>query len=335
MRRREFIGLVGGAAMAWPLAARAQQPPSASKRLAICSPSEPTALMYEHSDNRYYRALFAELRRLGHIEGQNLIIERYGREKNASGLAAMVAEVIRTDPDVIYVIPPGAPDFKRGTAKIPLVALTGDPVAAGLVQNLASPGGNLTGVSVDTGPTIYVKRIALLREIFPAMSKLCCIALRPQWENVMGPPLRTACDAAGIGLVSSLIDPPSSEAVYRDAIAQASRGGANAIMVADNPDTLQNRALIVRLIGAAGIPAMYSLPEFVDEGGLIAYSFDLVELNKRVANDIDAILRGANPGEIPYYQASKFELFVSLKTAKALGLTVPETLLASADKVIE
>jgi putative ABC transport system substrate-binding protein len=110
-----------------------------------------------------------------------------------------------------------------------------------------------------------------------------------------------------------LIDPPSSEAVYRDAIAQASRDGANAIMVADNPDTLQNRALIVRLIGGAGIPAMYSLPEFVDEGGLIAYSFDLVELNKRVANDIDAILRGANPGEIPYYQASKFELFVSLK----------------------
>ena len=109
MRRREFIGLVGGTAMAWPLAARAQQPPSASKRLAICSPSEPTALMYEHSDNRYYRALFAELRRLGHIEGQNLIIERYGREKNASGLAAMVAEVIRTDPDVIYVIPRAPP----------------------------------------------------------------------------------------------------------------------------------------------------------------------------------------------------------------------------------
>jgi putative tryptophan/tyrosine transport system substrate-binding protein len=334
MRRREFIGLVGGA-VALPLAARAQQPAGGSKRLAICSPSEPTALMYEHSDNRYYGALFAELRRLGQVEGQNLVVERYGREKSVSGLAAMVAEVIRSNPDVIYVIPPGAPLFKRETDKIPLVALTGDPVAAGLVQSLARPGGNLTGVSVDTGPTIYGKRIALLREIFPAMSKLCCIAIRPQWENVMGAPLRTACDAAGIGLVSSLIDPPSSEAVYRDAIAQASRDGANAIMVADNPDTLQNRALIVGLIGAAGIPAMYSLPEFVDAGGLIAYSFDLVELNKRAANDIDAILRGANPGDIPYYQASKFELSINLKTAKALGLTVPATLLASADKVIE
>src|SRR5260370_25464718 len=129
LRRGRFMAGLGGSAVAWPLAARAQQSTAASKRLAICSPSEPTALMYEHSDNRYYRALFAELRRLGHIEGQNLIIERYGREKNTSGLAAMVAEVIRTDPDVIYVVPPGAPDFKRGTAKIPLVALTGDPVA--------------------------------------------------------------------------------------------------------------------------------------------------------------------------------------------------------------
>jgi len=332
VRRREFIA---GAVSLVAVSRHADQSARASQRLAIFSPSEPTALMNEHSDNRYYRALFAELRRLGHVEGQNLVVERYGREKNTSGLAAMVAEVIRSNPDVIYIVPPGAPDFKRETDKIPLVALTGDPLAAGLVQNLARPGGNLTGVSVDTGPTIHGKRIALLREIFPTMSKLFCIALRAQWENVMGSPLRVACDAAGIGLVSSLIDPPSSEALYRDAIAQASRDGANAIMVADNPDSLQNRVLIAGLIGAAGILAMYALPEFVDAGGLIAYSFDLVELNKRAANDIDAILRGANPGDIPYYQASKFELAINLRTAKALGLTVPATLLASADKVIE
>ena len=335
MRRREFIGLVGGTAMAWPLAARAQQVAAASKRLAICSPSEPTALMYEQSDNRYYRALFAELRRLGHVEGQNLIIECYGRERNASGLAAMVAEVIRSNPDVVYAIPPSPPVFKAQTDKVPLVALTGDPVAAGLVQSLARPGGNLTGVSVDTGPTIHGKRIALLREIFPAMSKLCCLTWRTHWENLLGLPMRAACDAAGLTFVTSLIDLSSSDAAYREAVAQASRDGANAIMVGDNPGTLENRALVVNLIGTAGIPAMYSLPEFVDEGGLIAYSFDLVELNRRAASDIDAILRGANPGDIPYYQASKFELSVNLKTAKALGLTVPETLLASADKVIE
>ncbi len=334
MRRREFIGLVGGA-VALPLAARAQQSPAASKRLAIFSPSEPSALMNEQSDNRYYRALFAELRRLGHVEGQNLVVERCGRERNVSGPVALAAEVVRDNPDVVYAVGPGAQFFKRETDKIPIVALSGDPVAAGLVQNLAHPGGNITGVSVDTGPSIHGKRIALLREMFPAMSKLSCLTLRIQWEGFQGPATRAAADAAGIPVVTSLIELPSTEAAYRDAVAQASRDGANAIMVGDNPDTMANRALITNLIGAAGIPAMYALPEFVDAGGLIAYSFDLVELNKRVANDIDAILRGANPGDIPYYQASKFELSVNLKTAKALGLAVPASLLASADKVIE
>ena len=149
---------------------------------------EPAASMNERSDNRYYRALFAELRRLGHVEGQSLIIERYGREQNISGLAATVADVIRTNPDVVYVIPPAVPVFKRQTDRIPLVGLTGDPVAAGLVQSLAHPGGNLTGVSVDTGPSIHGKRIALLREIFPAMSKFSYITLRTQWENLVGAP---------------------------------------------------------------------------------------------------------------------------------------------------
>lgn len=215
------------------------------------------------------------------------------------------------------------------------MALTGDPVAAGLVQSLARPGGNLTGVSVDTGPTIHGKRIALLREIFPSMSKVSCLTRRTQWEGFQGPAIRAACEAAGIALATSLVEFPASQTAYGEAVAQAARDGANTIMVGDNPDTLENRTLIVNLIEAAGIPAMHPLPEFVDAGGLIAYSFDLVELNKRVASDINAILRGANPGDIPYYQASKFELSINLKTAKALGLTVPPTLLASADKVIE
>ena len=110
------------------------------------------------------------------------------------------------------------------------------------------------------------------------------------------------------------------------AFEEAARNGASAIMVGDNPDTMTNRAVIADLIGTASLPAMYALPEFVKAGGLIAYSFDLVELNKRVANDIDAILRGENPGDIPYYQASKFELSLNLKTAKTLGLSLPPAL---------
>lgn len=334
MRRRDFITLASCAAAAWQFATRGQRA-GASQRLAIFSPSEPSGLMHEHSDNRYYRALFAELRRLGHVEGENIRIERYGKETNTSGAAALAAEVVRSDPDAVYVVGPGALLFKRETDKIPIVALTGDPIAQGLIENLAHPGGNITGVSVDTGPSLYGKQIALLHEMFPGLSKLGYLALRIQWEGAQGSAVRAAADAAGIALVDLVVDLPTSEAVYRKAIAQASRHGANAIMVGDNPGTMANRALIANLIEMAHRPAMYPLPELVDVGGLMAYSFDLVELNKRVANNLDAILRGTNPGDIPFYQASKFELSINLKTAKSLGLSMPATLLASADKVIE
>jgi putative ABC transport system substrate-binding protein len=132
-----------------------------------------------------------------------------------------------------------------------------------------------------------------------------------------------------------LVDSPASEADYRSAIAQALGEGADAIMIGDAPDVMRYRTQILEWIGAARLPAIYPFFELVEAGGLMAYAFDLVELNKRVANDIDAILRGANPGEIPFYQATKFELSINLKTANVLGLNVPATLLASADKVIE
>lgn len=335
MRRREF--LAGGLAVAAGISRAAAQP-AILRRLAIFSLSEPAALMHETSENRYYRALFAELRRLGHVEGQNLAVERYGRESNVSGPAALVSEVVRQNPDVVYVIGPGGLLFKRETTTLPIVAMSGDPVAAGLVQNLARPGGNITGVSVDTGPSIHGKRIALLREIFPALSKLAFLTLkigvRADWERLQGP-IRAAAEAARVDLAVIALELPTSEAAYRDAVAQAASGGANAIMVGDSPDAMTNRRPIAGLIAAAGLPAMYPFPDFVEEGGLIAYSYDLVELNKRVANNIDAILRGKYAGEIPYWQAANFEMSINLKTAAALGLAVPASLLAVADRVIE
>ena len=336
MRRREF--LAGGLSAAAGISRAAAQPAAtAPRRLAIFSLGEPAALMQENSENRYYRALFAELRRLGYVEGQNLTIERYGKEKNIAGPAALVAEVVRQNPDVVYVLGPGAMLFKRETTTLPVVAMTGDPVAAGLVESLARPGGNITGVSVDTGPSIYGKRIALLREIVPAMSKLAFLALKfasADWERLLVP-VRAAAEAARIDLVVIPVELPTSEAAYREAVAQIARDGANALMVGDSPDAMTNRRSIAGLIGAAGVPAIYPFSEFVEEGGLIAYSYDLVELNKRVANNIDGILRGKNPGDIPYWQAAKFELSLNVKTAGALGLTVPATLLAVADNVIE
>jgi putative ABC transport system substrate-binding protein len=329
-----LISLLGGAAVAWPLAAAAQQSTD-KKRLAIFSPSEPSADLHEHG-SKFSRALFAELRRLGQIEGQNLKVESYGREQNTSGPEALATEIVRSNPDVIFVVGPGALIFKKLTSRIPIVVISGDPVNVGLAESLAHPGGNFTGVSIDAGPSIHGKRIALLREIIPTMSKLGCLALRLGWNGpVQGPTIRAAAETAGLPLAVSLVEIGSSEADYRAAVESISRDGANAVMVADSPETFQNSTLIAKLLGDAKLPAIFHNVEAVEAGGLMAYSFDQIELYKRVANTIDAILRGAKPGDIPIYQVTKFELSINLKTAKQLGLSVPPALVASADKVIE
>ncbi|WP_439363176.1 ABC transporter substrate-binding protein [Bradyrhizobium sp. DASA03005] len=335
MRRRDFISLFGGAAVAWPLAAAAQQNTN-KKRLAIFSPSEPSADLYENSESKFSRTLFAELRRLGQIEGKNVKVERYGREQNTSGPEALATEIVRSDPDVIWVVGPGAVIFKKLTSRIPIVAITGDPVKQGIADSLAHPGGNFTGVSVDAGPSLYGKRIALLREMFPTMSKLGCLILGLQWNGpITGPAIRAAAETTGLPLAVSLLEIGTSEAGYRVAVESISREGADAVMVVESPELFQNAALIAKLVGEAKLPTIFTHPEAVEAGGLMAYSFDLIELYKRAANTIDAILRGANPGDIPIYQVTKHELSINLKTAKQLGLSVPPALLASADKVIE
>jgi putative tryptophan/tyrosine transport system substrate-binding protein len=334
MRRRDFISLLGGAAVAWPLAAAAQQSTN-SKRLAIFSPAEPNADLHEHSESKI-RALFAELRRLGWIEGQNLKVESYGREQNTSGPEALATEIVRSNPDVIHVVGPGAVIFKKLTSRIPIVVITGDPVKQGLAESLAHPGGNFTGASIDAGLSIHGKRIALLREMVPTMSKLGCLALRASWNGpVSGPAIRAAAETSGLPLAVSLVEFGASDADYRAAIESISRDGANAIMVVDSPETYQNGILIAKLVGDAKLPAIFAHSEAVEAGGLMAYSFDLIELYTRVGNTIAAILRGAKPGGIPIYQVTKFELSINLKTAKQLGLSVPPALVASADKVIE
>jgi len=321
--------------VAWSLAAAAQQGTN-SKRLAIFSPSEPSADLHEHSESKKSRALFAELRRLGQIEGQNLKVESYGREQNTSGPEALATEIVRSNPDVIYVVGPGLLFFKKLTSRIPIVVITGDPVKQGIAESLAHPGGNFTGASIDAGLSVHGKRIALLREIIPTMSKLGCLALRLSWNGpASGPAIRAAAETAGLPLAVSLVEFGASQADYRAAIESISRDGANAVMVVDSPETFQNGTLIAKLLGDAKLPAIFFHPEAVEAGGLMAYSFDLIELYKRVANNIDAILRGAKPGDIPIYQVTKFELSINLKTAKQLGLSVPPALVASADKVIE
>jgi putative ABC transport system substrate-binding protein len=161
------------------------------------------------------------------------------------------------------------------------------------------------------------------------------VTVRPSWEALQGPAMRAAAEAAGIRLLPKLLDFPANEAGYRTAIAEIPRDGTYAVMIGDGPAALAYRAAIVAAVAEAQLPAIYSFPESVESGGLMAYSFDLAELNRRVAQDIDAILRGANPGDIPFFQASTFILSINLKTAASIGITFPPSILARADEVIE
>jgi ABC-type uncharacterized transport system substrate-binding protein len=331
MKRREFLLALGGGALL-PFAARAELNASMS-RIAMYSAFEPLSSMYKNSYNRYIRTLFAEMRRLGLVEGKSIKIERYGRETPDVTSTATIAAIVASKPDIIFCVGAGAV-FKRATNTIPIVAFTIDAVREELVTSLAHPGGNLTGVTFEPEVPIHGKRIALLREMFPTLQKIAFLATRRPLTYYW-PAVRESADAQGVALVACPIDVPSSETVYRDAIIKAKDEGANAIMVALDADPFVKHVLVANQIGAAGLPAIYPFPEFVVAGGLVSYATDLVELNKRMAVDMDAILKGANPGDIPFYAPTKFELSINLKTAKALSLTVPATLLATADEVID
>lgn len=329
MQRRTLMsGLLGLSASS----VRAQD--RSLKRLAIVSPTEPAAIMIEDGPNPYYRVLFNELRSLGHVEGKTLTVERYSRENAASGLETMIAEVVRSRPNVIYAIG-GGPLLKAATTSIPVVVLTYDPIALGLAKTVARPGGNFTGVSVDTGPALYGKRIELLREVAPGVTRFGFLTSRRIWDLFQGKVVRGAAEAAGVEISPFLVDLPATVDQYRRAVLAARADGVGAIIIGDSPEALQYRQEIVRAVAETGLPAMYTFPESVEAGGLIAYAFDLKELNQRSARDIDAILRGADPGEIPFYQLTRLILSVNTGTAKSLGIRFPPAILGRADEVIE
>jgi putative ABC transport system substrate-binding protein len=333
MTRREFIGLVGGAA-AWPLAARAQQP-GKMKRIAIVHPAEKVGNM-TMSGRPGFRSFFEELNRLGYDEGQNLLVERYSGEGRTDRYAQLVRDVVSTHPDLIVTLSGAiATQFKLATSTIPIVATSADPIVGGLVSSLARPGGNITGVSVDAGIQIWGKRLGLLMEATPKHASTRFITSQPGWERGEASVVREAASQAGISLAGALLTNPINEAAYQRVFASMEQERVDALVVSSEPEHLSHRVTLVQLAAKSRIPAIYPFREFVDVGGLLAYSVDLTDTLRRIADTVDEILRGANPGDIPFFQQIKFELIINLKTAKTLGLEMPATLLATADEVIE
>jgi len=332
MRRRNLIfGLLAVATIG---SARAEQSAKA-RRIAIVAPSHPVGKMTETSGDPLFRAVFNELRRLGYIEGQSLLIERYSGEGRASHYADLARDVVSRNPDVI--ISSGTNeftlDFKAATTTIPIVGIFAVPVEAGIVASLARPGGNITGVSVDVGREQWEKRVQMLQQVVPQATRLGFLQLREAREK-WGLP-KEQSNWMGVTWVGPALNHPIDEAEYRRVFAVLIQDRAEGILVTDEDVHVTNVKLIVELAEKSRLPAIYPFKLFVEAGGLMSYGTDVSVWGYNIADIVGQILKGARPSEIPIRQPTKFELVINLKTAKALSLTIPDKLLSVADDVIE
>jgi putative ABC transport system substrate-binding protein len=326
VKRREFITLLGGAAVAWPLAARAQQP-ATLPTIGYLGASPPEVA------SQWTAAFVQRLRELGWIEGRTIAIEYRWADGRSERFAEIAAEFVRLKVNLIFTYStPSVVAAKQATSSIPIVFPTaGDPVGNKLVVSLARPGGNVTGLSTQQTDTAS-KRIELFREVVPGLHRLAILANVGSSNAVVDmDEVRVVADTLGLGVVRSEIRRAEDIVPAFEAL----RGRADALYVCADPLVTTKRVHINTLALGMRLPTMYAFRAFVDAGGLISYGPNFPDLFRRAAEIVDKILRGTRPADIPVEQPTKFDLVINLITAKALGLTVPPTLLARADEVIE
>jgi putative ABC transport system substrate-binding protein len=325
LKRREFITLLGGAAAAWPLAARAQQPRK-THTIGFLSPSM--------AGTPYSTVLFNTLKELGWIEGQNIAIERRYAENRLERLPELAAELVHLNVEVIVATGTLGPlAAKHATSTIPIVmTAAGDPLASGLVASLARPGGNVTGSSLMV-PDIAGKRLELLREIMPRLANVAVLwnAANP-YPAIVFKETQTAARRLGIEVQSLEVRSPDD---FNGAFEKARRQRPDALIEVEDPLTNSLHKRIVEFAAAEQLPSLHGVREEVEAGGLISYGASIPDLFRRAAGYVDKILKGAKPADLPVEQPTKFELVINLKTARALGLDVPWFLQQRADEVIE
>jgi putative ABC transport system substrate-binding protein len=328
MRRRDFITLLGGAA-AWPLAARAQQTGRVS-RIGYLGNSSPSL------ERLLVDAFRQKLRDLGHVEGENLAIEyrwAEGRDDRQPGLAA---ELVRLRPDVIVTTgTPGTVAAKQATGTIPIVfASSGNPIEGGLVASYARPGGNVTGFTI-LGPDLEGKRLELLKETVPGLSRIAMLWNPTNPGTTTGYYQQTRAAATALGLTVSAAAEIRRPEDMKDAFATIASERPHALFVIADRSLLASRMQILNFAAMNRLPAMYPYREYVDAGGLMSYAPSDIDQLRRTAVYVDRILKGAKPADLPVQEPTTFELVINLKTAKMLGLDVSPTLLLRADEVIE
>ncbi len=324
MRRREFITLICGAAVIWPLAARAQQ---ASKVPTI------GYLGVDASGWSSYTAAFENrLRELGWIEGRTVAIEYRWSEGRPEREGEIAAEFVRLKVDVVVTYGAAVPTVKQATSVIPIVfGIAIDPVGGGLVASLARPGGNVTGLSFQ-GTDIASKQLELLREVVPRLRRLAIVVDFNYPQAVLElDEVQAAARTLGIEVAPLVIRRAEDIAPAFEAL----KAQADALYVVAGPLVVANRTQIITLALSARLPTIFYAREYVQAGGLMSYGANRPDLFRRAAEMVDKILHGTKPGDIPVEQPTKFDLVFNLTTAKALGLTIPQTLLATADDEIE
>jgi putative ABC transport system substrate-binding protein len=323
MRRREFISLLGGATVAWPVAARAQQK---LPTIGFLGSTTPSAM------SQWVAAFMQRLRELGWIEGRTVAIEYRWAEGRGERFAEIAAELVRLKVDVIVTAGGAVLAAKAATSIIPIVfAVASDPLGSGLVASLARPGGNATGLSLQL-PDLAGKRLELLREVVPTLGRLAIMANigYPAAVLELGE-VQAAARVLGLDVATLEVRRAADIAPAFDML----KGRAQALYVAADPLVTANRIRINTLALGARLPTMHGFRELAEAAGLMSYGANFLDLYRRTGDYVDKILRGAKPADLPVEQPTKFDLVINLTTAKALGLEISQPLLARADEVIE
>jgi ABC-type uncharacterized transport system substrate-binding protein len=332
MKRREFIVLASGAA-AWPLRA-AGQPTTKIARVAYVGIGAPTAnLLGPNPVDPLARAFLYRLNALGYFEGQNLLMEWRSAAGNYERFPDIIRELIKIECDVIVTTGNAVAQVAKDlTQTIPIVmAVSANPVEEQLIDSLARPGKNITGLTIDTGPELFEKRVELLKEFLPNVSRVAFLWLGKERQGLEVKSVEAAAQSVGISILFAEHTP----ADFTNAFSLIEREHPDALLVAHGGPTFANRVLITQFAASHRLPAMYWTREFADAGGLASYGVDLQDLFRRAAEYVDRILKGAKPADLPVERPTRLQLVINLKTAKALGLTVPPLLIARADEVIE
>jgi putative ABC transport system substrate-binding protein len=326
MKRREFITLIGGAATAWPLAAHAQQPavPVIGYLGASWAGTSPHTVA----------VIRQSLAEAGYIEGRNVAIEYRWAEGQYDRLPMLAAELVRRQVAVIVAIPgPAARAARAATTTIPIVfMIDDDPVKLGLVESLARPGGNATGVNFFIAE-LGGKQLGLLCELLPRTGRIGLL-VNPNNANAQSVTANVAAAASANGVEINVVQARDTHEIEA-AFATLVRNRADALVVGADPFFYGRRVQLATLATRHAIPAVYNVREYAEIGGLMSYGTSLAEVHRQIGVYAGRILKGAKPADLPVVQSTKFELVINLPTARALGLTVPPTLLARADEVIE